>query len=40
MMQLSFEIDTEVIRRVIEKAHPEPEPDDPIEDDEDDEDWE
>lgn len=39
-MRLSFEIDTEVIRRVIEKAHPEPEAADPVEDDEDDEDLE
>ena len=40
-MRLSFEIDTDVIQRVIEKAHPEPETVEPFEDDEDeDEDWE
>jgi len=40
-MRLCFEIDTDVIQRVIEKAHPEPEPADPALDDEDeDEDWE
>lgn len=40
-MRLSFELDTDVIQRVIERAHPEPEAADPVEDDEeDDEDWE